>query len=151
MVKALPAGTTRSDQKGYIIIKVVDHPLWGTCWIRRNRLVLSEKLGRRLEPNEDAHHINEIKWDDDPDNLELKLHGQHSRDHRMGNIPWNKGKTQTAEHRAKIGEANRRRIWKEESRARISEFAKTRSDLKRDDFGRFYSEETLLSEQDHPY
>lgn len=98
-MRALPNGTLRLHPKGYYHIKLVDHPLYGTGWFRRNRVVLGEKLGRRLEPHEDAHHINEIKTDDHPDNLELKDHGQHSREHKMGNVPWNKGQSAEGDYR----------------------------------------------------
>lgn len=35
-------------------------------------LVLEEKLGRRLESNEVAHHINGVRNDNRPENLEVK-------------------------------------------------------------------------------
>lgn len=47
----------------------------------RHRLVMEERLGRKLSRNEVVHHKNESKADDREDNLEVKTRSQHSRDH----------------------------------------------------------------------
>ena len=49
--------------------------------VKRANLVLEEKLGRSLEANEIAHHKNNNRADDSPDNLEIKDFVEHSRDH----------------------------------------------------------------------
>lgn len=49
------------------------------CDVLRARLVAEQKLGRFLLPGEDVHHINEIKDDDRPDNLQVMLHAEHCR------------------------------------------------------------------------
>jgi len=57
--------------KGYIYIYKPDHPhANGQGYIRRANLVLEEKLGRFLKDGHFAHHINEVKLDDSPENLE---------------------------------------------------------------------------------
>ena len=63
---------------GYIVIWCPDHPMAnkrGECL--EHRLVMSEKLGRYLEPWENVHHINGIKNDNEPNNLELVINREH--------------------------------------------------------------------------
>lgn len=51
-------------------------------YVLEHRLVLEQKLGRKLLPDEDAHHINEIRSDNRPENLELKdSRSEHQRLH----------------------------------------------------------------------
>lgn len=51
--------------------KVVSYP----------RLVLEEKLGRELQHNEQVHHIDEDPLNNNPDNLKVKMLGDHQREH----------------------------------------------------------------------
>jgi hypothetical protein len=53
-------------------------------YVRRNRLILSQKLGRELLSHECAHHIDGDRTNDDPDNLELMESGEHARHHSTG-------------------------------------------------------------------
>lgn len=64
--------------RGYIFISKPEHP-HATCkgYVMRSRLVLEEKLGRYLWPDCEPHHINGIKDDDRPENLEELTHSQH--------------------------------------------------------------------------
>lgn len=77
--RAFPIGTeVPDDRSGYSRIKTTDG------WMRRNRYVLEQALGRKLLPKEVAHHKNGIKPDDRPENLEVKETGQHTSDHHSG-------------------------------------------------------------------
>lgn len=62
--------------------------------VRKNRVILSIKLGRMLETNEHAHHRDENELNDDPDNIELRTAADHNRHHKTGT-------RKTAESKAK--------------------------------------------------
>jgi hypothetical protein len=47
----------------------------------RHRVIGSAKEGRKLNPNEVVHHVNEDKNDNHPDNLETKDRGTHTSRH----------------------------------------------------------------------
>ena len=68
------------------------------CYVRRSRVVLSAKIGRALLMTEIAHHINENKTDDSPDNLEIETPASHNSHHKTG-------VTHTAEAKAKTSQS----------------------------------------------
>ena len=70
---------------GYIYIKMRDHPFANkNGYIAEHRLVMEKKIGRYLKANEIAHHKNEIRNDNSPKNLELKIWGPHTTLHQLG-------------------------------------------------------------------
>ena len=74
-------GLTKS-KKGYWYVRMPDHPrAMKNGYVKRADLVLEEKLGRSLLDEEIAHHVNENKEDDSPENLEAMFSAVHSRMH----------------------------------------------------------------------
>lgn len=51
--------------------KVVSYP----------KLLMEEKIGRKLEHNEEVHHIDGDPLNNDLSNLEIRLHGEHQKEH----------------------------------------------------------------------
>ncbi len=46
-------------------------------WVERSRVVLEQKLGRKLRKDEVTHHINEDTTDDRPENLQPMTNSEH--------------------------------------------------------------------------
>ncbi|MHB1952449.1 MAG: HNH endonuclease signature motif containing protein [Sulfobacillus sp.] len=60
------------DDKGYP--RIGAGPLRGQ---RLHRIIAAAKLGRRLKPDEDVHHLDGNKLNFHPDNLEIMDHRDH--------------------------------------------------------------------------
>lgn len=67
------------NRHGYVYFLNPSHP---SChkngYIKRAVIVAEEKIGRHLFPNEVTHHINGIKDDDRPENIEVLTASQHN-------------------------------------------------------------------------
>ncbi len=77
-----------TDPRGYVLIRVgVGHHLADVRgYAYEHRLVVEEKLGRRLRLGEQVHHLNENKSDNRPENLTaLKSLAHHRAAHRGPN------------------------------------------------------------------
>lgn len=70
-----PIGFERTTSKGYIEIKTEDG------FRRKNIHVMEKHLGRRLTPDEDVHHKDEDKTNNELSNLELMTHAEHTALH----------------------------------------------------------------------
>jgi hypothetical protein len=78
-------GGKRIDGHGYVTVLLPEHPrAHKNGYVYEHILVLEEKLGRSLLPGEDSHHIDEVKTNNHPDNLEVLSHGGHRRHHNSG-------------------------------------------------------------------
>jgi len=70
-------GGTTTDS-GYKLIFLPNHPYSAaTGYIREHRLVMEEKIGRYLRPEEKVHHLNGIRTDNRISNLALVSVGNH--------------------------------------------------------------------------
>lgn len=94
-------GGSYISSEGYRMVYAKGHPrCWENDHVREHILVAEQKLGRPLLPDEVVHHINGIKTDNRPENLEVKTNSQHVSEHFRGKPkPWQNGENN---HSAKL-------------------------------------------------
>lgn len=61
----------------FVVIKTKN----GYKTISYPRYLMEQKLGRPLAPKEDVHHIDGNYLNNDLSNLEIKMHGEHQKEH----------------------------------------------------------------------
>lgn len=72
------------DPRGYVLLRLPGHHLADKRgYVYEHRLVAEQKLGRRMTAGELAHHDNEVKGDNAPDNIvPVRNRGLHMTLHR---------------------------------------------------------------------
>lgn len=77
------------DGKGYVQVFFPSHPnAKRDGYIFEHRLTMEEKLGRYLTKDENVHHINGVKIDNRPENLELWVTSQPSGQRTEDLVKW---------------------------------------------------------------
>ncbi len=73
-------GRTR-HHKGYVLVWTPSHPRAHNGYVFEHVLVAESKIGRFLLDDEVAHHDNEIKDDNRPENIIVMKRDEHSKHH----------------------------------------------------------------------
>jgi hypothetical protein len=79
-------GGRHRDADDYVLVWKPEHPEANNkgC-VREHRLVMEKKLGRALARKEVVHHVNGVRCDNRPENLELfSSNGEHLRHELTG-------------------------------------------------------------------
>lgn len=86
-----PRGSGWVSGEGYRYLKRPDHPNAMTNgYVAEHTLVVSERLGRGLVENENVHHINGVRDDNRPENLEIWSSSQPSGQRIEDKVSWAK-------------------------------------------------------------
>lgn len=81
---SMRSAPVRDKSLGYLYFMDRNHPLADKKGrVLHHRHVASLKLGRWLQPNEVAHHIDENRSHNDAENLEVKTRSRHAIEHAI--------------------------------------------------------------------
>lgn len=86
------------DINGYVLISLPNHH-FADCrgYVLEHRFVAEQKLGRWLRPDEICHHINNVKSDNRPENIEVLTNlSAHARNHSERRIRNDQGRFTSA-------------------------------------------------------
>lgn len=88
-IKERAEGEKWTDPNGYVVFTDHGHPAADSYGrVLEHRAVMVEKLGRKLLPGENVHHINGIRDDNRPENLELWVRWQPSGQRAEDLVAW---------------------------------------------------------------
>jgi len=82
-----PRRGVRRTATGYVYRLAPEHPRSGRSkYVAEHRLVVESTLGRLLRPSEEVHHVNRVKDDNRPENLEVLSRVEHQHRHHSGAV-----------------------------------------------------------------
>lgn len=77
------AGELRVTSDGHVLIKVISHPAYGTCYVQRAWVVWWRYRKQRVSKGWVLHHKDEDSANDKVGNLQLLTHAEHSKLHAL--------------------------------------------------------------------
>ena len=80
--RTAPVGARRTTADGYVLVKTE------AGWEREHRVVKAVAEGRLLHPWEEVHHINGIRDDNRPENLEIWVSSHPSGQRLSDQLAW---------------------------------------------------------------
>jgi hypothetical protein len=89
ILKPLRSGQPYVDAYGYRILYRPGHPNANRRgYVAEHRVVMSDQLGRPLRAGESVHHINGVRLDNRPENLELWVTRQPAGQRPADLVAW---------------------------------------------------------------
>lgn len=87
-LKANWKGGRKRSSHGYILVLAKHHPRadrWG--YVYEHIIAAENKIGRPLRNDESPHHLNRVKSDNRPENLQVMTRTEHKRLHWIEDNP----------------------------------------------------------------